>query len=174
MSEHCETILGDEPIRISVDNNSNNNSEEEQEHNNNNEEDESTTTTTTTTINTTNDATPTTTTTTAVSTTPTPTTPSSSSTTTVTVNTSSTNMKKLTIQLLQRKLKEQEHDADQQIQTCRDKITELKKTLILEAKQNFVIEQQVDILGNKIRLLIKNHLVAEVCFQNFIKTMYLL
>ncbi|EFC45070.1 rasGTPase-activating protein [Naegleria gruberi] len=42
-----------------------------------------------------------------------------------------------------------------------DKLTELKKNLVLEAKQNWVIEQQVEILGNKIRLLIKNHVQAE-------------
>ncbi|KAL9657634.1 hypothetical protein ABK040_012713 [Willaertia magna] len=65
-----------------------------------------------------------------------------------------------TVQTLQTTLKK-EGKLEDETNKDLEKLNELKKQLVLEAKQNWVVEQQVEILGNKIRLLIKNHLQAE-------------
>jgi len=66
-----------------------------------------------------------------------------------------------TVQSLQDFLKKEGKQLEDEANQDIEKLTELKKRLVLEAKQNWVIEQQVEILGNKIRLLIKNHVQAE-------------
>lgn len=65
------------------------------------------------------------------------------------------------VKCLQDFLKTEGKEIEQETNRDVEALTELKKKLVLEAKQNWVIEQQVEILGNKIRLLIKNHVQAE-------------
>ncbi|KAG2377527.1 hypothetical protein C9374_009043 [Naegleria lovaniensis] len=65
------------------------------------------------------------------------------------------------VKSLQDFLKTEGKEIEEETHRDVEALTELKKKLVLEAKQNWVIEQQVEILGNKIRLLIKNHVQAE-------------
>ncbi|KAL0480376.1 Ras GTPase-activating protein, partial [Acrasis kona] len=66
-----------------------------------------------------------------------------------------------TIQQIQQIIKNQGKVADDQIQALQVRYSSLKKELVLDAKQNWILEKHIETLGNKIRLLIKNHLKTE-------------
>jgi phage terminase small subunit len=68
----------------------------------------------------------------------------------------------LTVQQVQRLLKQEGKKIDSYLLELQEKIAKLKKDLILDAKQNWVLARHIETTSDKIRLLIKNQLKSEV------------
>jgi hypothetical protein len=54
-----------------------------------------------------------------------------------------------------------ESKQNSQLSELQNRYTDLKKELILSVKNNWVLEQDIEKTGNRIRLLIRNHLKTE-------------
>jgi hypothetical protein len=71
-----------------------------------------------------------------------------------------TNAPHATVLDTQRLLKT-ESKQNSQLSELQNRYTDLKKDLILSVKNNWVLEQDIEKTGNRIRLLIRNHLKTE-------------
>eukprot|EP01027_Heterolobosea_sp_BB2_P003925 GEZU01005904.1.p2 GENE.GEZU01005904.1~~GEZU01005904.1.p2 ORF type:complete len:204 (+),score=59.00 GEZU01005904.1:89-700(+) len=66
------------------------------------------------------------------------------------------------VKKLQKLLKE-EADDEQSLEALRSQLNALKQDVVVAIKNNFVLDRSVQQMGGKIKLLIKNHIAAEVC-----------